>query len=105
MSDRPINPPSRPDRQSGEPWSAELLAAEFAWIQYLDDSWDDAVHKRLVALEEALISRKARRRLRREIRQSADTFAWAGPDFYGRRVEAAFNAFMCDKDERERHAA
>ncbi len=94
-----IMPPALPDRQPGEPWTADSLARELIWLEWVDDAWGDRMHRRLIALEEALVSRKARRRLRREIRESAERFAWVGESFYGRRLEDVFNQHLC-RDER-----
>jgi hypothetical protein len=43
---------------------------------------------RIGALEEALISRRARRRLRRAYRQTDKAYRWAGESFRERRFEA-----------------
>jgi len=37
-----------------------------------------------------------RRRLRREIRRRVRQFAWAGPDFWSRRVEDVGNEMLAD---------
>lgn len=87
-------PPSRPDRQSGEPWTAGTLAAELMWLQWLDDWWNQFNQERMLALEEALVSRKARRKLRRELRESAHRFAWAGDEFAWQRLEDVHNQWL-----------
>jgi hypothetical protein len=97
--------PARPDRQPGDPWTISTLVQELIHQSYDDDWWETYLHHRVVELEHALVSRRARRALRRQIRDSADTFAWAGPTFRDRRMEAVFNTFMCDMAEREQRSA
>jgi hypothetical protein len=89
----PIIPP-HPSRPPGEPLTVEYLAAQLRWLDASDEPYRIVQERRLTALEEALVSRKARRRLRREIRQSTRTFAWVGPAFHGRRVEAVGNEML-----------
>jgi hypothetical protein len=79
--------PERPSRQSGEPWTAYTLAAELMWLRHCDDWWVQLLQQRVVALEEALVDRRAWRRLRRGIRRPAAAYNWVGRDFYGRRLE------------------
>jgi hypothetical protein len=98
-----IGQPTRPDRRPGDPWTPDSLAGELIWQQWVDDSYDDVTERRLIALEEALVSRKARRRLRREIRKSAGRFAWVGSEFTWRRLEAVSNDWLCR--DRDRQAA
>jgi len=43
---------------------------------------------RVAALEEALVSRRARRRLVRVIRRADRAYRWVGPSFFQRRFEA-----------------
>lgn len=90
-----INPPVPPARQPGEAWTAERLAAEIIWQQWADQPYETVIERRLAALEEALVSRRARR-LRREIRRRVKQFAWAGPDFWSRRIEDVGNAMLAD---------
>lgn len=91
-----INPPVPPARQPGEAWTAERLAAEIIWQQWADQPYETVIERRLAALEEALVSRRARRCLRREIRRRVKQFAWAGPDFWSRRIEDVGNAMLAD---------
>lgn len=60
----------------------------------LTDSIADAVEHRIVMLELALVDRRVRRQLRREIRKGQRDFAWAGSDPVARRMEATFNAWL-----------
>jgi hypothetical protein len=90
------NPPAPPARQPGEAWTAERLAAEQIWQQWADQPYEAMIERRLAALEEALVSRRARWRLRREIRRRVKQFAWAGPDFWSRRIEDVGNAMLTD---------
>ena len=95
---RTMTPPERPSRQPGEPWTANQIAAELLWLDWSDQPWQIVQERRLLALEEALVSRRARRRLRRELRESAATFAWASDSFGGRRMEAVGNLALCWRD-------
>lgn len=73
---------------AGPSWrEAHELAAD-------TDAALDELHRRIIELEHALVSRSARRRLRRSIAASAKTFAWAGPSFHARRVEATANELL-----------
>ena len=56
-------------------------------LMLIDDSQHSALEDRVIALEEALISRRARRRLRRKISRGAKAYAWAGT-FAAGRMEA-----------------
>jgi len=56
-------------------------------VMLTDDSLHELLERRVIALEEALVSRRARRRLRREIRAAARAYRWAG-DFTAARYEA-----------------
>ena len=56
-------------------------------LSLLDDSLTDMLERRIIALEEALVSRRARRRLRREIRQADRFWRPAAPTFAARRLE------------------
>jgi len=64
------------------------------------DSLGSALEARIIALEEILAARwpwrlLAAARLGREVRRSALMFAWAGPSFYTRRLEATSNEWLC----------
>jgi hypothetical protein len=72
----PIPPPAGPD------WPQ---ANEF---ELMTDSLAEALERRVTDLEHALCSPLARRRLRRRIRRASRAFAWAGPSFWDRRLEA-----------------
>jgi hypothetical protein len=89
-----IIPPVPSDRQPGEAWTADRLAAELIWRQWADQPYEAAIERRLAALEEAVVSGRARRRLRREIRRRVKQFAWAGPDFWSRRIEDVGNELL-----------
>jgi hypothetical protein len=92
------NMPPRPVPHRGEPWTAGRLAAELMWRDWADQPYEIVRERRLAALEEALVSRRARRRLRRELSHGARRFAWAGPSFYARRIEAVGNEILCLPD-------
>ena len=98
------NRPQHPARQPSEPWTAETLAAELRWLDWSDEPWRIISERRLTELEHALISGKARRRLRRELRQSAARFAWAG-GFAAARTEDLGNEALCYWDIRAERAA
>jgi hypothetical protein len=87
-------PPGPPGPQPGEAWTADRLAAELMWQQWADQPYQTVIERRLAALEEAVVSGRARRRLRREIRRRVRQFAWAGPDFWSRRVEDVGNEML-----------
>jgi hypothetical protein len=92
------NMPPRPAPHRGEPWTAGRLAAELMWRAWADQPYEIVRERRLAALEEALVSRRARRRLRRELSNGARKFAWAGPSFYARRIEAVGKEILCWRD-------
>jgi hypothetical protein len=89
-------PPVPPARQPGEAWTTGRLAAELIWQQWAKQPSETLTERRLAALEEAVVSRRARRRLRREIRRRVKRFAWAGPDFWSRRIEDIGNETLID---------
>jgi hypothetical protein len=89
-----IIPPGQPSPQPGEAWTADRLAAELMWQQWADQPYQTVIERRLAALEEAVVSGRARRRLRREIRHRVGKFAWAGPDFWSRRIEDIGNELL-----------
>ena len=62
-------------------------------VMLTDDSMHWALERRVIALEEALVSRRARRRLRREIRAGARVYAWAG-SFEAGRAEATMYEWL-----------
>jgi hypothetical protein len=95
--------PRHPERPPG-PWTADALAAELIWQDNADQPWQIIQERRLHALEEAVVSSRARRRLRRELRRRTRIFAWAGPDFRSRRAEDIGNEALCWR-EREGQAA
>lgn len=90
--------PEHPVRDPGEPLTVDQLAAQLMWLDWADQPYQIVNERRLVALEEALVSRKARRRLRRELRDSARLFSWAADSFPGRRIEAVGNQMLCWRD-------
>lgn len=97
-----ITPPQHP---AGDPGTLDYLSAQLRWMDWNDGYWDDGLHRRLIQLEEALVDRKARRRLRREIRGSVRMFSWAGSSFHARRVEATFNEYSVAMNKREDRSA
>jgi hypothetical protein len=72
----PIGPPGGPD------WPQAIA------FELMTDSLAEALERRVTELEHALCSRPARRALRRQIRDADRAFAWAGPGFWDRRLEA-----------------
>lgn len=79
------------------------------WPQAIDfelmtDSLAEALERRVTALEHALCSRPARRRLRRQIRHADHAFAWAGPGFWDRRLEATTNEWLTREPDGRRTA-
>lgn len=77
-----------------------MTASSPTWPQVIENEWlndslSDDVARRLIALELALIDRRARRQLRREIKQGQRDFAWAGDPAWA-RAEAATNAWLCN---------
>jgi hypothetical protein len=91
-----IIPPTPPAGQPGEAWTADGLAGELIRQQWTQQPYETVIERRLAALEEAVVSGRARRRLRREIRRRLRQFAWAGPDFWSRRVEDVGNEMLAD---------
>jgi hypothetical protein len=91
-----IIPPAPSARQPGETWTADRLAAELVRQQWTQQPYEAAIERRLAALEEAVVSGRARRRLRRGIRRRLRQFAWAGPDFWSRRTEDLGNEILAD---------
>ena len=73
--------PQPPTRQYHPTWR------DLNILSFTDDSLMWALEQRVVELEHALVSRKARRRLRREIRARAKAYAWAR-SFEAARAEA-----------------
>jgi hypothetical protein len=78
----PIPPPGGPD------WPQAIA------FELMTDSLAEALERRVTDLEHALCSPLARRRLRRSIRRSSRTFAWAGPSFWDRRLEATTSQWL-----------
>jgi hypothetical protein len=58
-----------------------------------NDSLMADLEVRIIALEEALTSRRARRRLARSIRESSKTYQWAG-SFYAARLESTTQEWL-----------
>jgi hypothetical protein len=90
------------NREPGEPLTAEALKA-LVWLENANEPWVIIQEKRLLNLEHAVVSRKARRRLRRELRASAARFARVG-GFTAARMEDVGNQALC-WPERENEAA
>ena len=63
--------------------------AEFA----ANDSLMSDLEARIIALEEAAMSRRARRRLARSIREASKTYQWAGT-FYAARLESTTQEWL-----------
>jgi hypothetical protein len=69
-----------------------ITATQPTWEDYnadsaSNDSLMSELEARVIALEEALTSRRARRRLVRSIREAIKTYRWAG-SFYAARLES-----------------
>jgi hypothetical protein len=58
-----------------------------------NDSLMADLEVRIIALEEALTSRRARRRLIRSIREASKTYQWAG-SFYAARLESTTHEWL-----------
>jgi hypothetical protein len=82
----PVSSPNPPG--AGPNWPQ---AIEF---ELVTDSLAEALERRVAALEHALCSPAARRRLRRNIRRANRAFAWAGPDFWDRRLESTTSEWL-----------
>jgi hypothetical protein len=72
-------------------------------LELMNDFQMAEVEQRVIALEQLLATRWPARlvaafRLGRAIRKSVEGFAWAGPDFYSRRIEASGNVLLCGRD-------
>jgi len=80
----PHQPPTRRDHPTWHDLNSVMLT---------DDSLHEQLERRVIALEEALVSRRARRRLRREIRSARRAYAWAG-DFTAARYEATMYQWL-----------
>ena len=65
------------------------FSAEFA----SNDSLMADLEVRIIALEEAVMSRRARRRLARTIREAIKTYQWAG-SFYAARLESTTQEWL-----------
>ena len=63
--------------------------AEFA----SNDSLMADLEARIIALEEAVMSRRARHRLARSIREASKTYRWAG-SFYAARLESTTHEWL-----------
>ena len=80
----PHQPPTRRDHPTWHDLNSVMLT---------DDSLLEQLERRVIRLEEALVSRRARRRLRREIRAAARAYQWAG-DFTAARYEATMYQWL-----------
>ena len=58
-----------------------------------NDSLLAELEVRIIALEEAVMSRRARRRLARSIREAIKTYQWAG-SFYAARLESTTHEWL-----------
>jgi hypothetical protein len=65
------------------------LSAELA----SNDSLMSDLEARIIALEEAVTSRRAKRKLARSIRKACKTFQWAG-SFYAARLESTTHEWL-----------
>ena len=88
---------SAPWRRRLRIWRRKITLGSFAvdtnFSIEMTDAATDALEDRVSALEEIIAARWPRsmflrRRLARQLRASAATFAWGGPDFRTRRAEA-----------------
>ena len=88
---------SRGLRRRLRTWRRRITLGSFAvdtnYSIEMSDAAIDALEDRLAALEEVIAARwprrmVLRRQLARQLRASAATFAWAGPDFRTQRAEA-----------------
>jgi hypothetical protein len=75
--------------------TAEALRAELVAMANADEPWQIIQERRLTDLEHALVSRRFRRRLRRNLLRRARQFARVGPDFRARRMEDVGNEALC----------
>jgi hypothetical protein len=71
-------PPSRRWHPTWEDYNADAA---------LNDSLVSDLEVRIIALEEAVVSRRARRRLARSIRRADKAYRWAG-SFFAARLES-----------------
>lgn len=55
----------------------------------MTDSAESHLEQRIMQLERALVDRRYRRRLRRQLREADRAYSWAGPDWDDRRSESA----------------
>ncbi len=69
--------------------ASDDFSAEFA----SNDSLIADLEVRIIALEEAVMSRRARRRLARSIRRASKTYRWAG-SFFAARLESTTQEWL-----------
>ena len=74
----PEQPPSRRWHPTWDDFNAESAS---------NDSLVSDLEVRIIALEEAVASRRARRRLARSVRRAHNAYRWAG-SFYAARLES-----------------
>jgi hypothetical protein len=75
-----------------------IITTHPTWEDYnldamLSDSLMYELERRIIALEEALTSRRARRRLVRSIREAVTTYRWAG-SFHDARLESTTHEWL-----------
>jgi hypothetical protein len=75
-----------------------ITATHPTWDEYNEDSASNDslmsdLEARIIALEEALTSRRSRRRLVRSIRKASKTYRWAG-SFYAARLESTTQEWL-----------
>lgn len=75
---QPWNPPTRRWHPTWKDYNADSAS---------NDSLMSDLEVRIIALEEAVASAQARRRLRRSIRQAYRAYSWAG-SFFAARLES-----------------
>ena len=87
MTDQVIQPGT--SQSDHEPPSRHDYSAEFAST----DSLIADLEVRIIELEQALVSRRARRALRYRLRRAVRPFAWCG-SFYAARLESATHEWL-----------
>ena len=87
-----IPPPQPPEVVTQEEYAADWRELD----GYLEDSgrMDTALEERVTQLEHALVSRKARRALRRQIRRDDAAWRRVAGSFRDRRFEIATHLFL-----------
>jgi hypothetical protein len=92
MTETPTQPQPPPDD----------LWAELAGMEDHADASDHLLEARVAALEEALVSRRARRRLLRQLRRSARAYRWTGSFAASRGEQAGYDYAALSAAQRAR---